>query len=189
MCESFPLVCCSSGHALNRPAEDDTTPVDDVNVKVTIGSFVLFFTTYGGNADLVYSNGAVLPIVVLLHLFNAVPEAHPHIKAIVLSIVETSSGRPRLGNRARDQRRRVARIGTVLRSHNQARTEARRSRYVAAIAAPPYAAPLSPVLSAVAPPYAAPPSSVPPVPLSNSPLLASEMLHDVVVNDGCRFTQ
>ena len=83
VCESFTLVCCSSGHALNRPAEDDTTPVDDVNVKAAIGSFVLFFTTYGGNADLVYSNGAVLPIVVLLHLFNAVPEAHPHIKACV----------------------------------------------------------------------------------------------------------
>ena len=126
-----------SGHALSRIAEDDTTPIDDVNVQVAIGLFSNFFTNYGGNSDMVFSNGAVLPHAVLLHLFGAVPEAHPHLQAIVLSLMETLSEPARdHRNHIRDQRRSDARIGYALRSNQHARTEARRLCYVAAMAAP-----------------------------------------------------
>ena len=124
---------------MRRPAEDDTTPVDDVNVQAAVGLFSDFFTTYNGNADLVYSNGPVLPHAVLHQLFDAVPEAHSYLQAIVLNLVVSA----RDGNSARNQRRREARIGIVNRRHNEARSESRLLRYEAAMTTPPLLIPPS----------------------------------------------
>ena len=58
-----------------------------MNVRAAIRSFYDFLYTNGGSADMVYSNGAVLPHAVLLLLFEAVPEAHPYLQAIAMSLV------------------------------------------------------------------------------------------------------